>query len=113
MPRGPKLMVGTGLFAAAFAWAMHQQTGIILASWVCSGAAHAIWLTTAVTGLLLLGGIILSGLGLSAARAGRLPEETARPRRFIAIVSLMAGALFLFALGLQAAAAIFLPGCVG
>jgi hypothetical protein len=36
-----------------------------------------------------------------------------RPRRFLGLVAVMAALLFLFAIILQAAAAFFLPGCVG
>jgi hypothetical protein len=106
-------LCGAGLFASAIAWALHQQAGIIVASWACGKAASGIWLSALVAGLLLLGGAILSGLALQAARGPKLAADVARPRRFLASVSLMASALFFFALALQAVAPLFLPGCVG
>jgi len=102
-----------GLFTGVMAWAVHQESGIIIASWACEKAAQGIWFGALLTGLLLAGGAVLSALGWRAAQPPRLAEDAARPRRFLAIVSLMASALFLFALGLQAAAPLFLPGCVG
>jgi hypothetical protein len=46
---------------------------------------------------------------LSDIRVGE--SDLWRPRRFLALVALMAGLLFLFAILMQAAAALFLPGC--
>jgi hypothetical protein len=110
--RGWASLSGAGLFAGAAAWALHQQTGVIIASWACGEAASGIWIGGAIAGLLLLAGAAMSGLGLRGAWVGA-PEHIARPRRFLAIVALMASALFLFALLLQVAASFFLPGCLG
>jgi hypothetical protein len=106
-------LAGVGLFTSVVAWALHQQAGVMMASWACENAAQGIWLGALLGGILLAAGAILSGLALRAARSSKLIEDAARPRRFIAKVSLMASALFLFAIGLQAAAPLFLPGCVG
>jgi hypothetical protein len=102
-------LAGLGLFAAAAAWAIHQQAGIIMASWSCEKAAQGIWVSGVATGLVLLGGAVLSALALKTTHL--LTEDAGRPRRFLAVVSLMASALFLFALALQVAASFFLPGC--
>lgn len=102
---------GAALFAGASAWAIHQQIGMIIAGWACEHAASGIWLTGVVMLLLLATGAALSGLGLRSAHAAE-PKQ-ARPRRFIAKIGLMAAGLFLFAMALQSAAALFLPGCAG
>jgi hypothetical protein len=108
--RGLLCLSAAGLFAGAAAWAMHQQVGYIEASWACGRtAAPVIWLTGAVATVVLLTGTLLSALALRRAGLG----EGERPHRFMATVSLMAAALFLFALALQAVAALFLPGCIG
>jgi hypothetical protein len=104
-------LAGAGLFAGAGAWALHQQAGIIIASWSCAKAPEGIWVSGIVAGLLFVGGAIFTGTALRAARS--LPEDVGRPRRFLGGISLMASALFLFALVLQVAASFFLPGCVG
>jgi hypothetical protein len=100
-----------GLFAGTSAWALHQQAGYLFASWACARAPADIWLSGSFAVLLLLAGAVLSALAWRS--AGGLADEAARPRRFLAVVALMIGALFLFALLLQMAAALFLPGCVG
>jgi hypothetical protein len=104
-------VAGAGLFAGAAAWAIHQQAGIIIASWSCDKAAQGIWISGFLAVILLLGGAALSAMALRSARA--LPLDTGRPRRFLAAIALMASALFLFALALQVAASFFLPGCAG
>jgi formate hydrogenlyase subunit 3/multisubunit Na+/H+ antiporter MnhD subunit len=63
--------------------------------------------------VMLLAGAVLSWCGWRSANVGGLHENAARPRRFLAIVALMASALFLFGLLLQMAVPLFLPGCVG
>jgi hypothetical protein len=98
------------LFAGALAWAVHQQTGYLIASWACERPAQAIWLTGVVALLMLVGGAALSIIALRRLSGG---TEGNRPRRFLAQVSIMMALVFLFALALQAAAALFLPGCVG
>lgn len=102
-------LTGAGLFTAAMAWAFHQQAGYLFASWSCSRAPVGIWITGAIALLILSVGMVLSNL----ARHSAVAVEMARPRRFLGLISLMATALFLFALLLQAAAALFLPGCAG
>lgn len=104
-------LAGAGLFAGAAAWALHQQAGIIIASWSCEESTKYIWVSGLLAGILLVGGGVISGAALGATRW--LTEDAGRPRRFLATISCMALGMFLFALVLQVAAAFFLPGCVG
>jgi hypothetical protein len=106
-------LAGIGLFTGVIAWALHQQAGYILASWACEKAAVGIWVVGALAIVMLLAGAVLSWCGWRSANVGGLHENAARPRRFLAIVALMASALFLFGLLLQMAGPLFLPGCVG
>jgi hypothetical protein len=106
-------LAGVGLFTAVAAWALHQQAGYLLASWACEKAAIGIWISGLLAVLLLLAGAILSSLSFKRTQRGSLPQTAPRPRWFMAIIALMASALFLFALILQMAAPFFLPGCVG
>jgi hypothetical protein len=112
MNRRVASLAGAGLFAGVAAWGVHQEAGIVMASWACQSAARGIWLSGAAALIVLLLGALLSGLAWRAA-----PDDesghAARPRHFLAIVALMGAALFLFAIGLQVAAPLFLPGCIG
>jgi hypothetical protein len=99
-----------GLFGGALAWGIHQQVGYLIASWACERPASAIWLTGIIAIVILLVGAALSVTALRRLSGG---TEAGRPRHFLGLVSIMTSLLFLFALVLQAAAALFLPGCVG
>ncbi len=101
---------GAGLFAGAFAWALHQQTGYILASMVCSKSSYAIWAVSALGVSLLLCGALISWRAMRQKEDGPA-DNVVRPRKFIASVGLMACLLFLFAILLQASALLFLPSC--
>lgn len=108
--RAAGFMSGAGLFAGATAWALHQQAAYITASWSCgTNAAPRIWLSSVAGLVVLLAGLFLSVVAL---RRRGLPEKV-RPRRFLAVIGILGALLFLFALVLQAAAAFFLPGCIG
>ena len=74
-----------------------------------------IWLLTAIAFIVLASGGWLSWQGLRPILLDDGVDNSAvwRPRRFISLVALMAALLFLFAILMQAAAALFLPGCVG
>jgi hypothetical protein len=109
-------LAGTALFAGAAAWALQQQGGYIVASWLCGNAATVpVWLLTFTAFVLLAGGGWLSWQALrpllSDIRVNA--SDLWRPRRFLSLVALMAALLFLFTILMQAAAALFLPGCVG
>ena len=108
-------LAGAGLFAGAAAWSLHQQSDYIIASWVCGGAGAKLWLAGAVALILLLGGAWLSWHALRslAADSDAMNTDPLRPRHFLAMVSVLAAVLFLFAIFLQAGAALFLPGCIG
>jgi hypothetical protein len=105
---------GLGLFAAATAWAVHQQADYVFASLACN---HGVVLMSCATALAL---IILAAAASAAIRvprsgeaAEREPDDVLRPRKFLASMSLLAVLLFLFAVFLQASATLFLPSCTG
>src|SRR4051812_7058210 len=100
-------VAATGLFAGAAAWMLHQQGGYTIASWVCGSATGPIWSVTILALILLLAGGWFSwrALRLLAADGG----AQRRPRHFLALIGAMATLLFLFAIFLQAGAALFLP----
>lgn len=101
---------GAGLFAGAFAWALHQQSGYVLASMVCSRRSFTIWAVSALAVVLLVCGALVSWRALRQ-NMGAEDVQLARPRRFMASIGLMACLLFLFAILLQASALLFLPSC--
>jgi hypothetical protein len=106
------LVAGAGLFMGAGAWALHQQTSYIIASWRCGTAAGNLWIVSAAALFVLAASIWLSWGALRALVIDSSPNTVfRRPRRFLAVVGLLAALLFLFAIFLQASAALFLPGC--
>jgi hypothetical protein len=106
-------LVGAALFAGAAAWTLQQQGGYIAASWVCGPAAgRPVWSLTVAALILLAMGCWFSWRPLRLLLAGDA-RPAAQPYRFLGLVALMAAALFLFAILLQAGAALFLPGCLG
>jgi hypothetical protein len=109
-------LAGAALFAGAAAWAVQQQAGYVVASWICgAGAGPPVWILTAVSLVLLLAGGWVSWQALKPLLTDNRIEASDlwRPRRFLGLVALMAALLFLFTILLQAAAAVFLPGCLG
>jgi hypothetical protein len=109
-------MAGAALFAGAGAWALQQQAGYVAVSWICGGAASGpVFLLTGAALLLLAIGGWASWRALRLLFASDQTEgsDRLRPRRFLGLVAVMAALLFLFTILLQAAAAFYLPGCVG
>jgi ABC-type nickel/cobalt efflux system permease component RcnA len=107
-------LIGAALFAGAAAWTLQQQGGYIAASWVCGAAAgRPVWSLTAAALILLALGCWLTWRPLRRLLAGDARTDAAQPHRFLGLVALMAAALFLFAILLQAGAVLFLPGCLG
>jgi len=107
---------GAALFAGAAAWTLQQQGGYVAASWMCGNLGKpAVWLFTLVALLVLVAGTWLSWRSLRPLLHDSRTDESDiwRPRRFLSLVSLLVALLFLFAVLMQAAAAFFLPGCVG
>jgi hypothetical protein len=99
-----------GFFLAPAAWALHQQTSYMLVPVSCGQRAMILLLVTA-------GAAILALLGGYTAYTGwrALPEKAEdrhlRVRRFLAGLSLLFTAIFLFAILLQAAAMLILNSC--
>ena len=108
-------LAGAALFAGAAAWVLQQQAGYVIASWACHYDVEPIWLLMAIGFVLLLAGGWFSWQALCPFPDATLiaGSDVWRPRRFMAVVALMGALLFLFAILMQAAAALFLPGCVG
>src|SRR3569833_1845202 len=109
------LLAGAALFAGSAAWVLQQQAGYVIASWACHYDVGPIWLLTMIGFVLLLAGGWFSWQALRSFPDAPLiaASDVWRPRRFMAVVALMGALLFLFAILMQAAAAVFLPGCVG
>jgi hypothetical protein len=99
-----------GIFLGALAWAVHQQTGYILASMVCAERPYAIWATTLLALVIILGGASMSRCVLSKEQRVEASGQSP-PRKLLAIVGMMASLLFLFTILLQASALLFLPSC--
>jgi hypothetical protein len=109
-------LAGAALFAGVAAWALQQQGGYVAASWMCGNQGKPmVWLLTVAALVLLAAGSWLSWHTLRPLLHDDRTEDSdiSRPRRFLSLVALLAALLFLFAVLMQAAAAIFLPGCVG
>jgi hypothetical protein len=109
-------VAGAGLFGGGLALSLNQQLNFFIASWACEKNADAIAWSTICAVALLLASATLSWLAVR--RIGSLGsaaefQDNLRSRRFLAQVSLMGAALFLFAVAIQAAAAALLPECVG
>ena len=114
--RSNGILASAALFAGAAAWALQQQGGYVAASWLCGDLGRpAVWLFTLLALLLLAVGSWISWGTLRPLLYDRRTEESdiSRPRRFLSLVALLVALLFLFAIAMQAAAAFFLPGCVG
>jgi hypothetical protein len=108
-------LAGAALFAGAVAWTLQQQGAYVAVSWICGPAAsRPVWLFTAAALATLAIGTWASWHTWRRSPAiGSETSDVLRPRRFLGLVSLGAALLFLFAILLQAGAALFLPGCLG
>ena len=94
-----------GLIAGAVGWSLHQQVLADMLHFNC----HFGGVAPGLIGLLLVGVLIVGGawLSLSARNAaGATPS-----RQFVASLSVMAAAIFGFAVLLQTLASAILPGC--
>ena len=88
----------------------------ISGSWVCASVActngqAALWGVGALALLLLAAGFSLSLFAFHRSHED-LQQGGAHPRRFLAAISIMAAAIFLFAVALQIGALFFLPVCL-
>ena len=106
-------LAGACLFVAAAAWAINQQAAYVLASTHCMGAGFPISIVSILALILLVAGAYhaIRIIVRSDAAESEGAQNDMRVRRFIAIVGLCAALLFLFAIGLQAVALVFLPAC--
>lgn len=108
-------LAGAALFAGAAAWTLQQLEGFVIASWVCQYDLGPIWFLTSMAFIILIAGSWFSWQALRPLLSDVRVDNSDlwRPRRFMSLVALMGALLFLFAILMQAAAALFLPGCVG
>jgi hypothetical protein len=105
------LAAWAGLVAAPMAWALHQQVLADVTSARCTASGASLTLLVG-----LAAGLVASIGGLVSLRAWRRGGGTAwgmhdEPRRFVAAMSAMAGALFLLVILLQTLAGLIVPEC--
>jgi hypothetical protein len=94
-----------GLIAGALGWTLHQQVLADMLHFDCHlGSAAA-----GLLALLSVGALILAGAWVSL--ASRSASAATPARRFVASLSVMAAAIFFFAVLLQTLATVILPGC--
>jgi hypothetical protein len=98
-----------GFFMAPAAWALHQQVGYIVAPAFCKNSQIVIPVLTLAAVIVMLVGGFISWRSFHARPFGE--SEFAPTRRFVAALSLLFTALFLFAILMQGVAAFFLNGC--
>lgn len=94
-----------GLIAGPLGWSLHQQALADILHFNC----HLGSATLGVIGLLLSGLLMVAGAWLSLLSRNALGATPAR--QFIATLSVMAAAIFFFAVLLQTLATMILPGC--
>jgi hypothetical protein len=106
-------LASAGFFIAPSAWALHQQLGYMLVPMSCHTRVMIVPLVTLLTVALALGGGWLSWLPARSRETGApsAQEGGVHLLRFLANLSLLFTALFLFAILLQGAAMFFLNGC--
>ena len=96
----------SALFAGAAAWAASSQVGYMFAPLSCANRAPLVPVVTAAAILIVAAGLWFSWSGLR--QAMRAERHTLK---FVAVVSLGAGVLFLLAILLQGASAFVFNGC--
>ena len=94
-----------GLIAGALGWTLHQQVLADMLHFDC----HLGSATAGLLALLLVGALIVAGAWVSL--ASRRASATMPARQFVATLSVMAAAIFFFAVLLQTLANMILPGC--
>jgi hypothetical protein len=107
----PRANIGTyaGLVAGGTMWGASTQLGQILPYLDCAAHSH-------LSALVAFGGLVLTALGglwswRSAQAVAHHDEGVSSTARFIALLSGLAAAVFVFALALQGAAGLVLSGC--
>jgi hypothetical protein len=111
--RGLTALSLAGLFGAATAWALHQQTSYVIASLACASNGRGLWLASGIAALVLLIAAFASWRMPHGRLAAESGDDVLRPRKLLTIISLLAALLFLFAIFLQVGAMFFLPACAG
>jgi hypothetical protein len=103
-------ITGLGIFAGAFAWALHQLANYLLAGHVCTRTLNYTVAFTCGSLCLIILGSLASWRALQG-REGDGSDDKRRSQTFMASVGMMACLLFLFAIFLQAIAPFFIAGC--
>ncbi|MGA0607171.1 hypothetical protein ACO2Q0_14350 [Phenylobacterium sp. VNQ135] len=109
-PQSPRWPAWMGLVLGAVAWALHHQIGSNVTYADCKiGLIAAVGAGVPALGLATLGTLI----SLRAwRRAGGAPHESQEaPARFIAALSVGAGALFVLTILVQLGAGLVVPAC--
>jgi hypothetical protein len=99
----------SGLIAAGLAWGLHHQVVTDGLHFDCRATADGTAIAVGVVALLI---VVAGAFASWRALPGTDPDsEPLSLRRFIVHVSLMAGLLAMFGLGLNLLASALLPGC--
>jgi hypothetical protein len=101
-----------GLFAGPFAWAVHQQGNYMLVPVSChTGTMFLPAVTLASVAIALIGGWLSLTAWRGFGRANALDNAATENRHFLAGLSMLMSALFLFAILMQGAATLVLGSC--
>jgi hypothetical protein len=103
------MQASAGLVAAPSIWAVNMQLGQILPYLQCSQGTPLL-LIVSLAGLLAAGFATMLSWRVTA-NGPSLRPESASVRTFVATLSGLLGAVFLFALALQVIASMVLTGC--
>jgi hypothetical protein len=102
-----------GLLVGAGAWAISTQLGYSLVSRNCESATGVLPLIAAICLVMVITGAALS-LPAWSALGGQAVQDgggDARPRRFFAVISVLAALVFALAILLQGVASLIVSGC--
>jgi hypothetical protein len=100
-----------GLFAAPIAWAISTQLNYMLAPWGCEHHLQLVPLAALVLAILAIFSGVLSWRAFRSGGAALERERSLRAERFVAMIGLLAAALFALVIVMQGAAALVLTGC--
>jgi hypothetical protein len=102
-----------GLYAGPLAWLVSLQVNYALVPWICAHHVQLIHPVTVASALISIAGGLLSWRAWRSAGPEVPPDRSGggRPHRFVALVGVLAAALFTLVILLQGAAALVLQGC--
>ena len=102
-----------GLYAGPIAWLVSLQVKYALVPWICAHQVQLVHPVTLASALISIAGGFLSWRAWSRASPGPPADRSGggRPHRFVALMGVLAAALFTLVILLQGAAAFVLQGC--